>query len=461
MKRLISILVFGTLLVLTGWLTANWLHKQVTLDVGAGPRPVSTWALTVGELLQSQGVALGAEDRVDPALHAPLTEGTAVRVTRARPVHVQVDGQIHTIWTSERNPGGMLDEVGVELAPADVLLVDGVSTDPDASLPPARGYALQVVRAVPVTVTLGARSLAFRSAAPTVGQALWEADVRLHAGDRVDPAPDTPITGPVQVLVDRSRPIVVETQHRPVRTRTTAETVGGALLEAGVPLQGLDYSIPAEGAPVPEDGLIQVVRVHEDVLIEGDPIPFETAYGPDPNMLLDERGVTNPGAYGMTAVRTRVRYENGEEISRAVERPWLALEPQPRVMGYGTRIEVRTVDTPQGELEYWRAAPMYATSYSPCRIFPDRCDSVTSSGATLRHGVAAVTLRNYRLMAYQRVYVPGYGVATILDVGGGIPGRPWIDLGYSDDNYQSWHHWVTVYFLTPVPPEEIIPYVLE
>jgi hypothetical protein len=49
-------------------------------------------------------------------------------------------------------------------------------------------------------------------------------------------------------------------------------------------------------------------------------------------------------------------------------------------------------------------------------------------------------------------------VGTIADTGGGIPGRKWIDLGYEDDDYVSWHNWVTVYFLTPVP--EYIPYIL-
>jgi 3D (Asp-Asp-Asp) domain-containing protein len=160
--------------------------------------------------------------------------------------------------------------------------------------------------------------------------------------------------------------------------------------------------------------------------------------------------------YGVDAARTRIRYENGLEIWRRVEDSWIALEPQPQVMGYGTKIEVKSIDTPQGVLEYWRAAPMYATSYSPCRIFQGRCDSVTASGATLQHGVAAVSLSHYGSMAGSRVYVPGYGIATILDAGGGIPGRSWIDLGYSDENYVSWHEWVTVYFLTPVPPEELI-----
>lgn len=51
------------------------------------------------------------------------------------------------------------------------------------------------------------------------------------------------------------------------------------------------------------------------------------------------------------------------------------------------------------------------------------------------------------------------GFATVEDACGGCTGQPWIDLGYSDDDYEAWHSWVTVYFLTPVPQNVV--YVLE
>jgi len=56
------------------------------------------------------------------------------------------------------------------------------------------------------------------------------------------------------------------------------------------------------------------------------------------------------------------------------------------------------------------------------------------------------------------MYVPGYGFAVAADTGGGVKGR-WIDLGYDDDNYVGWHQNVTIYFLTPVPPESSIVWV--
>jgi hypothetical protein len=60
------------------------------------------------------------------------------------------------------------------------------------------------------------------------------------------------------------------------------------------------------------------------------------------------------------------------------------------------------------------------------------------------------------------VYVPGYGKAVIVDNGRppSFTGGYWIDLAYSDDETASWAKWVTVYFITPLPPPEDIIWVL-
>ncbi len=57
------------------------------------------------------------------------------------------------------------------------------------------------------------------------------------------------------------------------------------------------------------------------------------------------------------------------------------------------------------------------------------------------------------------MYVPDYGRAFAADTGGGVKGK-FVDLGYSDNDYQSWHWWGEVYLLTPVPPKSKILYVL-
>ena len=142
----------------------------------------------------------------------------------------------------------------------------------------------------------------------------------------------------------------------------------------------------------------------------------------------------------------------------AEDTTWIAKEARPQIIGRGTKVVVQTMDTPQGPIEYWRSVNVYATSYSPCRSGGDRCYPGTSSGLPVQQGVIGVTSSWYNLMVGQRIYVPGYGIGTIADIGGGIPGTYWIDLGYSDDDYVAWYSNVTIYFLTPVPDN--IPWIL-
>ena len=101
---------------------------------------------------------------------------------------------------------------------------------------------------------------------------------------------------------------------------------------------------------------------------------------------------------------------------------------------------------------------MNRCAVSPCRSGADRCYYGTSSGLPVQQGVVGVTRAWYNLMVGQRIYVPNYGIATIADVGGGVPGQYWIDVGYTDDAYVAWHSNVTIYFLTPVPAN--IPWIL-
>jgi 3D (Asp-Asp-Asp) domain-containing protein len=117
-------------------------------------------------------------------------------------------------------------------------------------------------------------------------------------------------------------------------------------------------------------------------------------------------------------------------------------------MGYGTKVVVQSETVDGQTIEYWRKLSVYATSYYPGEF---EGDAITRSGVPLTKGIVAVSAAWYPSMASLQVYVPGYGYGTIADSGYGIPGTRWIDLGYDDENYVGWHHWTTIYFLTPIP----------
>ncbi len=237
----------------------------------------------------------------------------------------------------------------------------------------------------------------------------------------------------------------------PFEIETSAQTVGEALAEAGIPLLGLDYSVPAEKEPLPSDGQIKIVRVSEAVQLAQKPIPFESDVQSSAEVPLDQTQILQPGETGLSVQRIRIRYEDGKEISRLTENETMVRPPKTRILGVGTKIEIKKAVVDGREIEYWRAVQMYATSYSPCRSGGDRCYPGTSSGMPLQKGVAGVQYDWYLAMGGQQLYIPGYGYATIGDVCNGCRGKPWIDLGYSDSDWQQWNSWVTVYFLTPVP----------
>lgn len=241
--------------------------------------------------------------------------------------------------------------------------------------------------------------------------------------------------------------------------RSSAGTVGKALAGAGIPLIGLDYSFPAESEALPTDAHIQVVRVTESFTLAHKTIPFETETVSSPDVELGTQETVQVGLNGLAVVRTLIRYEDGQEISRVVEGESVVRPPTTRMVNTGTKIVVNTVSVDGVTLEYWRAYEMYATVYSPCNSGINGCSYGTASGLKAGKGVVAVDPSMFSYLQGQRIYVPGYGFAVIGDVGGGyivedligISRYRWIDLGFDDDNIFDMSGWMTVYFLAPAP----------
>jgi uncharacterized protein YabE (DUF348 family) len=368
-------------------------------------------------------------------------------------------GQVTTLTTASRVPADWLKEAGLAPDPAARLYFNGARVlDPAQPLPLAAQYSLQIRPSLTFSLQVDGSQQTLRSAAPTLGEALWEAGIPVTTTDRLSLPLLTPLIDGLQVTLQRARPVQIQAGAETVTKHTAALTVGEALAEAGISLQGLDTARPPESDPLPADGAIQVVRVREEILLEQAAIPYEKEYQPDPNVELDQRAVTQPGEFGIEVSRVRVRYEDGQETVRAEEARWVAKTPQNEIVGLGTQPVVKTLDTPDGPIEYYRAVTVYVTSYSPCRSGGDRCYPGTSLGLPVQRGVIGVTRSWYNLFAGSKLYVPGYGVGTIADTGGGVPGEYWIDLGYTDADYVPWHSYVTVYFLTPVPAN--IPWIL-
>jgi len=368
------------------------------------------------------------------------------------------DEQVHSLATNERIPAKLLAEAGITLATTDQLLVNGLPFPLEQTLP-AGFDNLQVRRAIPVTLVTTAGEQSLLTTARTVGGALKEAGIQLYAADFMDPPADTPVSAEMAVTYRPSQELAVTTSNGSLTIRSSAGTVGAALAGAGIPLVGLDYSLPAESEAPPADGQVRVVRVSESVQLVQKSIPFETETVSSPDVELGQEEIAQPGQEGLAVARTRIRYEDGQEVSRRTEEESVVRPPQTRIVNTGTDIVMKTATVGGETIEYWLAYQMYATIYSPCNSGTGGCSYSTASGLRAGRGVVALDRSMYNYLQGARIYVPGYGYAVIGDIGSGsvieeligVSRYRWIDLGLNDNNIVDMSGWHTVYFLAPAP----------
>ncbi|KAF0107273.1 MAG: hypothetical protein FD146_1751 [Anaerolineaceae bacterium] len=380
--------------------------------------------------------------------------------TSAVPVTIFADGGTFTLTSAERVPADLLAEAGLALGADDRVLYLGSPAPPDTALDAAGPITLTVRRALTVTLVTPEGTRVLHTSAASVGQALTEAGILLAAADRVDPPVEARLVDGLTITYQPAAGLVITADGMQVQTRSAAATVGQALAEAGIPLVGLDYAVPSEESPLPADGQIRVVRVVESVALVQKSLAYTSRFEGSADLELDQQDVLQAGEPGLAVSRVRVRSEDGAETARTTEGEVVIRPPQDRVVGFGTKVVIRTATVDGVSITYWRAVRVYATSYSPCRSGVSACYYYTSSRKKVQIGVIAVASRWYPYLVGTGVYVPGYGFATVEDIGGGFPDRYWIDLAYSDDDWVGWGEYVTLYFLTPVPPtiQYVLPY---
>ena len=473
----------------------------VTLAVDGVSRSVRTRLSTVGEVLDDVGVETWDWDRVTPGRDAPVRAKMNIVVEHARPVTVVADGATRTVHTHSQAVSAILQEAGLDLKAGDRLWVNGQlasggpdggwggltgttetgARSPDLDRPlggqgvaartgSSRGERLPSVSAPVSNIRIERATLVYlndsgveqslRTTAHTLGQALLEANVLLYLGDRVYPDLSTQVATGLRVRIQRGVPVSVAADGRTVRTRTHRKQVQGVLAELGLSLVGQDFVHPPLDAEVREGQRIQVVRVRQETIVEAEQIPHETEWIPDSSLELDLRHIADPGANGSLRRRYRMVYHDGQEVERYLEDEWVAQEPRSRKIAYGTQIVVRTMETSDGDIEYWRRIRVFLTSYTEatCGKTPDHpWYGLTRLGWKMRHGIIAVDPRVIPLRS--QLYVPGYGPGVAGDTGGMINGRH-IDLGFDVDNFVMYYWWGYVYVRTPVPPPNQIRWIL-
>jgi uncharacterized protein YabE (DUF348 family) len=193
-------------LVAVGALSMAQYDKAVSLSLDGETSSVHVFGSTVGDLLAKHDLNVGEHDIVQPSADAALHDGDTVVVRYGRKLTVTMDGKTTDYWTTATSVDAALAELGIR--------ADTAKLSVSRSEPLGRsGLALTITTPKNVTVNVDGGAKTVASTGPTVADALQQLEITLGASDRVNPAPESPLTEGLAITVNRvEKKTVNETQ---------------------------------------------------------------------------------------------------------------------------------------------------------------------------------------------------------------------------------------------------------
>ena len=125
--------------------------KSVALTVDGTSTNVHAFAQTVGDVLDDEGITLGAHDLVVPSVNTPVSDGQSIVVRYGRKLTVTIDGEKKEYWTTASTVGQALQDLGLRAE-------DAVLSASRSALLGREGLALTMVTPKAVTVRVDGKS---------------------------------------------------------------------------------------------------------------------------------------------------------------------------------------------------------------------------------------------------------------------------------------------------------------
>jgi len=194
---------------------------------------------------------------------------------------------------------------------------------------------------------------------------LKEQKIKLIKEDTIIPNLDDKIEDNGKIIISRANSvnIVVDGQERNIKTHL--KKVDKIIAQAGIKLDKDDYSIPDKNSKIENNASIEIIRVTKKNETTKDDIAFETETEYSDQMYEDEQKVTQEGANGILEKIYEIKLENNKEISRKLVSEKNTLEPQNKIIVYGTKKH------PIGKvITGGRATYYYGPTIAACNLFP-------------------------------------------------------------------------------------------
>ena len=136
-------------------IASTTMEKKINIDDSGNIREIATYESDVKGCLSSLGININGKDKVTPELTAPIKDGMTVKIKRAVPVLVSVDGRDLVIETAENSVKDMFSTENIMLDEKDKVT-------PEISEPIKAGMKIKVVR-VKEKIETNTETLAYKT----------------------------------------------------------------------------------------------------------------------------------------------------------------------------------------------------------------------------------------------------------------------------------------------------------
>ncbi|OLR90316.1 resuscitation-promoting factor [Actinokineospora bangkokensis] len=227
--------IAAVLVTLTGGgAAAIAMNNTVTVDVDGEAHTVNTYADTVGEVLEEEGIALGSHDTVSPSPSAEIGDDGKIVLQRGRQLTMTVDGEQRQAWVRATTVGEALKQANAPVQGS------WISHDGGAEVP-LSGLSVEIKTAKSITLFDGGNApVPVSTTAVTVGEFLKERGLALGPDDALLPGADVKVASGAEVRISRTGVTVinqVEPIAPPVQEVEDPEAEKGTevVVEPGVP----------------------------------------------------------------------------------------------------------------------------------------------------------------------------------------------------------------------------------
>ena len=181
-RSLKSVLLALVLLGLVGGSLAYFVaQKSLTVTVDGQAREVRTYAGTVGEVLEEEGLQTQSHDVVLPDAAAPVSDGDTVVLNRARPLTLTVDGVQSEVYVTALSVDEALAQLGyraedlvVSASRSERLPLDGmalsITTPKDVTLVADGQQRVVTTRSWPSTTSVTGLGVVIDNSKPSSGR---------------------------------------------------------------------------------------------------------------------------------------------------------------------------------------------------------------------------------------------------------------------------------------------------